>query len=206
MTADVDTVVLDKCLAFCQALVQSNNHFTFKLAIGNVDFNFEHKKPEKSFLKKKKKSPSQMRREERRRQERAKVNDLKEAGKASEENFKPVAINCSQCDVTSSSEEDLRAHIETEHAPSVVPTPEKERALDQIADLELTPPVHNLRNENFVAPAVKVLRCSYKRCNETFTSIDEKWNHEEEMSMNGRGLLWQQHSGPKRNVKEQGLE
>ena len=205
MTADVDTVVLDKCLAFCQALVQSNNHFTFKLAIGNVDFNFEHKKPEKSFLKKKKKSPSQVRREERRRQERAKVNDLKEAGKASEENFKPVAVNCSQCDVTSSSEEDLRAHIETEHAPSVLPTPEKERAFDQIADLELTPPVHNLRKENLFASAVKVLRCSYKRCDETFTSIDAKWNHEGEMSMIGRGL-GQQHSGPKRNVKEQGLE
>ena len=49
MTADVNTMVLDKCLAFCQALVQSNNQFTFKLAIGDVNFNFEHKKPEKSF-------------------------------------------------------------------------------------------------------------------------------------------------------------
>ena len=57
MTAEVDTVVLDKCLAFCQALVQSNNQFTFKLAIGNVDFNFEHKKPEKSFWKKKEEVP-----------------------------------------------------------------------------------------------------------------------------------------------------
>ena len=205
MTADVDTVVLDKCLAFCQALVQSNNHFTFKLAIGNVDFNFEHKKPEKSFLKKKKKSPSQMRREERR-QERAKVNDLKEAGKASEENFKPAAISCSQCDFASSSEEDLRIHVEIEHASSVLPTPEKERAPDQIADLELTPPVQNLRTEISVAPSVKVFRCSYKRCDETFTSIDEKRSHEEKISMSGPGYFGKLHSGPGRNVEEQGLK
>ena len=204
MTAEVNTVVLDKCLAFCKALVQSNNQFTFKLAIGNVNFNFEHKKPEKSFWKKKKKSPSQVRREERRRQERAKVNDPKDAGRASEENFKPVAINCSQCDFTSSSEEDLRIHVKTEHRSFVLPTPEKERAPDQIAELELTP-VHNLRSENFATPAVKVIRCSYKRCNETFTSIHEMQNHEEE-SMNGRGYVWKLHSGPKRNAEEQGLE
>ena len=206
MTAEVDTVVLDKCLAFCQALVQSNSQFTFKLAIGNVDFNFEHKKPEKSFWKKKKNSPSQVRREERRRQERAKVNDPKEAARASEENFKSVAINCSQCDFTSSSEEDLRIHVKTEHQSFVLPTPEKERAPDQIAELELTPPVHNLRNENFAAPAVKVIRCSYKRCNETFASSHEMQNHEEEMSMNGRGYFGKLHSGPKRNAEEQGLK
>ena len=101
--------------------------------------------------------------------------------------------------------EDLRIHVETEHTSSVLPTPEKERAVNQIAELELTP-VHNLRNETFVAPAVKVLRCSYHSCDETFTSIDEKRNHEEEMSMISRGLYGQRHSGPKRNVKDQGLE
>ena len=138
MTAEMDTVT------FCQALVQSNNQFTFKLAIGNFDFNFEHKKPEKSFWKKKMKSPSQVRREERRRQERAKVNDPKEAGKASEEISKPVAFNCSHCDFTSSSEEDLRIHVETQHTSSVLPTPEKEHAPHQIAELELTP-VHQVR-------------------------------------------------------------
>ena len=206
MTADVNAMVLDKCLAFCQALVQSNNHFTFKLTIGDVNFNFENKKPEKSFWTKKKKSPSQVRREERRRQEKAKVNDPKEAGKASEEHFKPVAFNCSQCDFTSSSEEDLRIHVETEHTSSVLPTPEKERAPDQIADLELTPPAHNLRTEFFVAPSVKVFRCSYKRCDETFTSIDEKSSHEEKISMSGPGYFGKLHSGPGRNVEEQGLK
>ena len=206
MTADVNAMVLDKCLAFCQALVQSNNHFTFKLAIGDVNFNFENKKPEKSFWKKKKKSPSQVRREERRRQEKAKVNDPKEAGKASEEHFKPVAFNCSQCDFTSSSEEDLRNHVETEHTTSVLPTPEKERAPDQIADLKLTPPAHNMRTEFFVASSEKVLRCSYRRCNQIFNSIEEKWSHEEEISMSGPGYFGTLHSGPQRNVEEQGLE
>ena len=199
-------MVLDKCLAFCQALVQSNNQFTFKLAIGNVNFNFEHKQPEKSFWRKKKKSPTQIKREERRRQERAKLNEPKEAAKASEENFKPVAINCSQCDFTSSTEEDLRIHVENEHTSSVLPTPENERAPDQIADLELTPPVHNMRTEFFVAPSEKVLRCSYRRCNETFTSIDDKWSHEEKISMSGRGYFGKLHSGPEQNVEEQGLE
>ena len=147
MTAEVDSVILDKCFAFCQALVQSNNHFTLKLSIGNVNFNFEHKKPEKSFWKKKKKSPSQVRREERRRQERAKVNDPKEAEIASVE--KPAAIICSQCDFTSSSEEDLRTHIKSEHESFDLPTPEKERAPDKIAELELTP-VQNLRNDSIL--------------------------------------------------------
>ena len=91
-------------------------------------------------------------------------------------------------DFTSSSEEDLRIHVKTEHQSFVLPTPEKERAPDQIAELELTPPVHNLRKENFAA--VKVIRCSYKRSNATFASIHEMQNHEEEMSMNGRGYLW----------------
>ena len=44
-----------------------------------------------------------------------------------------------------------------------------------------------------VAPAVKVLRCSYKRFNETFASIHEKRSHEEEMSMSGRGNFHQRH-------------
>ena len=173
----MDTVVLDKCLAFCQALVQSNNQFTFKLAIGNVDFNFEYKKPEKSFLKKKKKSPSQIRREERRKQERNQVNDsTKAAEKASEEDSKPVAR--SQCDLTMSSEEDLKIHAETEHTYPVLSTPEKERAPDPIADLKLTP-IHSQRHEeNVCAPALKVLSCRHRRCTATFVSMDEKLNHE----------------------------
>ena len=175
----MDTVVLDKCLAFCQALAQSNNQFTFKLAIGKVDFNFDFKKPEKSFWKKKKKSPSQIRREERRKQERNQVNDSKRAAeKASEENPKPAAINCSQCDLTMSSEEDLKIHAKTEHAYPALSTPEKERAPDPIADLELTP-IHSQRSEeNVVAPEVEVLRCRHKRCAKTFASMDEKLNHE----------------------------
>ena len=173
----MDTVVLDKCLAFCQALAQSNNQFTFKLAIGNIDFNFEHKKPEKSFCKKKKKSPSQIRREERRRQARNQVNDSKKAAeKASEENPKPVA--CSQCDFTLSSEEDLKIHTETEHTYHASSTPEKERAPDPIADLELTPIQSQRNEENVSAHAEKVLRCRHRWCKRTFESMDELRKHE----------------------------
>ena len=62
----------NKCLAFCQALVSSNQKFTFTLSIGKETFNFDNKELVASSCvhKKKKKSPSQIRREEKRREAR----------------------------------------------------------------------------------------------------------------------------------------
>ena len=77
---------------------------------------------------------------------------------------------------------------------------------EMLIQICLTPPVQNLRTEISVAPSVKVFRCSYKRCDETFTSIDEKRSHEEKISMSGPGYFGKLHSGPERNVEEQGLE
>ena len=63
---------IDKCLAFCQALVSSNQKFTFTLSIGKETFKFDNKELVASSCGKtlKKKSPSQIRREDRRREAR----------------------------------------------------------------------------------------------------------------------------------------
>ena len=63
---------IDKCLAFCQALVSSNQKFTFSLSIGKETFKFDNKKLVASCCGKtlKKKSPSQIRREYRSREAR----------------------------------------------------------------------------------------------------------------------------------------
>ena len=63
---------VDKCLAFCQALVSSNQKFTFTLSIGKETFKFDNKELVASSCGKtlKRKSPSQIRREDRRREAR----------------------------------------------------------------------------------------------------------------------------------------
>ena len=62
---------VDKCLAFCQALVSSNQKFTFTLSIEKETFKFDNKElVASSCVTKKKKSPSQIRRENRRREAR----------------------------------------------------------------------------------------------------------------------------------------
>ena len=63
---------VDKCLAFCQALVSSNQKFTFTLSIGKETFKFNNQELVASSCvkSKKKKSPCQLRREDRRREAR----------------------------------------------------------------------------------------------------------------------------------------
>ena len=61
----------------------------------------------------------------------------------------------------------------------------------------------------FYVPLSQVVRLverilADERCNENFTSIDEKWIHEEKMS--GRGYFGKLHSGPQQIVEEQGLK
>ena len=75
-------------------------------------------------MKKKKKSPSQVRREQRRKEERS----LKKAAEATEKVAEASEFQCSQCDSSFKTEEDLNAHIGEVHTAPVLPTPEKERA------------------------------------------------------------------------------
>ena len=58
---------MEKCLAFCQGLVQSNNKFSFNFSCGKDNFNFDNKELVNSSWKKKK-SPSQLRRQKKRRE------------------------------------------------------------------------------------------------------------------------------------------
>ena len=131
---------VDKCLAFCQSLAMSGQRFSFTLSMGKDTFSFSNKELDSSScMKKKKKSPSQVRREQRRKEERSlrkaaePTEKVAEASKSKE--F--VDFQCSQCDSSFKVEEYLNAHISDRH--TTLPTPEKERAPDQVAELLLTP-------------------------------------------------------------------
>ena len=64
-----------------------------------------------------------------------------------------VIFQCSQCDFNFKTEEDLNAHIDDMHTSPTLPTPEKERAPDQIADPLLTP-IHGQRKEKDTIPSL----------------------------------------------------
>ena len=124
---------IDKCLAFCQALVSSNQKFTFTLSIGKETFNFDNKELVASSCvhKKKKKSPSQIRREEKRREARKlkiaeKVADVspsatlqqaaeKTAVNAVQQESTTLEFKCEQCDYKSTSERGLKQHTRMKH-------------------------------------------------------------------------------------------
>ena len=82
---------MEKCLAFCQALIQSDQKFTLSLAIGKDKLFFSNKELESSW--KKKKSPSQVRREERRKRERQSKPTEEVAGDAAVE----ITVKTTEC-------------------------------------------------------------------------------------------------------------
>ena len=139
----MDTSV-DKCLAFCQTLAMSGQKFTFSLSIGKDNFSFNNKELASSSCVKKK-SPSQIRRELRRREERTVKNAAAESTakvaevNGAEETVSPLGFKCSQCDLHSNSEEELKTHMKDEHTIPILSTPEKERLPDQSGELILTP-------------------------------------------------------------------
>ena len=184
---------VDKCLAFCQSLAMSVQRFSFTLSIGKDNFSFSNKElGSSSCVKKKKKSPSQVRREQRRKEERS----LKKAAETTEKvveaseseesgsKVKNALFQCSQCDLYFKAEEDLNAHVGDLH--TTLPTPEKERAPDQIADLLLTP-IHGQRKDSGTLPSppssLSVVCDVHKPgprswlpggpCGETFSSEDD---------------------------------
>ena len=117
---------MEKCLAFCEALVCSGQKFTFNISLGKDKFFFCNKELASSWQQKsKKKSPSQMRREEKRRRERQNGNSkisAKEAevvptkAKSSEENaVLPENFHCDLCKFKTASEKGLKAHTTMNH-------------------------------------------------------------------------------------------
>ena len=142
----MDKDIVEKCLAFCQALSGNNKLFSFSLKIGSDNFNFELKELAKSSCIKKKKSPSQLRREMRRREDRkrATTKTKEDIAELSETSVIVVKPKCDPCDTTFNSEEELSAHIETNH--KTLPSPEKERGITSLCDLQLSP-IHGQRDE-----------------------------------------------------------
>ena len=131
----MDKDVVEKCLAFCQALSSSNQLFSFNLKIGGVTFSFDLKELAKSSCIKKKKSPSQLRREKKRKG----VERKRGASKAEEDTAEVTVVKpkCDPCGASFNSEEELSTHRESDHKE--MPSPEKERSSASCSDLQLTP-------------------------------------------------------------------
>ena len=119
--------LVEKCLAFCQALTGNNQQFSFSLSLATDIFNFSTMELVKSsYGKKKKKSPSQLRREARRREDRRRAETKAEYEDIAEVSEKSVAAakpKCNHCDTGFNSEEELRAHIESVHDTSLTSLP-----------------------------------------------------------------------------------
>ena len=130
---------VDKCLAFCQALVSSNQKFTFAISIGKETFKFDNKELVASSCgkNKKKKSPSQVRREERRREARKlkiaeqvvevlpSANPQQAAEKTAvnavpQQESTTSEFKCEQCDYKSTSERGLKQNTRIKHRISQV--------------------------------------------------------------------------------------
>ena len=104
----MSSVVVDKCLAFCQGLVNSNHHFTFSLKLGkDLNFEFQNKELVHSSCTRKKKSPSQLRRENRRRESRKSADVSPEVAVKS----LPDVFKCDQCETSFDSEKWLNIHV-----------------------------------------------------------------------------------------------
>ena len=86
----MDVLVLEKCLAFCQGLVETNTKFSLNLSLGMDVFNFNNKELDNSSWKKKKKSPSQLRREKRRKDDREKTKE--DTGEVSEKSVSVLSV------------------------------------------------------------------------------------------------------------------
>ena len=135
LSKKMEAIVVDKCLAFCQALTQSNHIFNFSLTMGKDNFTFKKELVQSSCMKVKK-SPSQMRREERRKEDRKQSMTTDVTEKVTE--ISKSVFKCDQCDKISKSEKGLKMHISRAHKTSTE-TPEKLRHSSLSTSLLLTP-------------------------------------------------------------------
>ena len=134
----------------------------------------------------KKKSPSQIRRELRRKEERSLKKAAEPAEKVVEasesESDATVGFQCSQYDLSFKAGEDLNAHIGEVHSAPVLPTPEKERAPDQAAELLLTPISGQRKEEDTHLHDVSVCDLPMKpgggtKCGKTFANENDLRMH-----------------------------
>ena len=94
----MDILVMEKCLAFFQGLVQSNNKFSFNFSCGKDTFNFDNKELVHSSWKEKK-SQSQLRREKMRREIRMMNQELTEKVPAKVISG-TLKFKCTQCETS----------------------------------------------------------------------------------------------------------
>ena len=141
--------MVEKCLAFCQALVTANKTFSLHLSINKDSFVFSNKELTKSSCMAKKKSPSQVRREMRRRNERE--SKKSEVTVNVNEHFNPetpAVYSCNLCEVNFKTEKRLKIHIGKVHKEDVLEsTLEKERDKVQDESSLLLTPIKEVREE-----------------------------------------------------------
>ena len=144
----MDSGVVEKCLAFCQALVTTNQTFSFNLTISKDNFNFTNKELQGSSCRGKKKSPSQVRSEDRRRKEREKIQcDVTE--NVAENSVPEISdYTCNQCEEKFKTEKGLKIHIGRMHKEDCLQsTPEKERVvIEEEPSLNIIP-IKEVRDE-----------------------------------------------------------
>ena len=193
----MDTVVIEKCLAFCQALSADNKLFFFGLKIGSDTFNFELKELVKGSCIKKKKSPSQLRRELRRREERKRTATRtdEDIEQVSENPVIDVKPKCQSCGKGFTSEEELNTHNDSDH--KALHSPEKERSNASVSELQVSPLRMQQREDEKLSeqegasspllcvaspPPPLRYRCNKGHCNYagTFTSEDDLRVHTHE--------------------------
>ena len=143
---NMDVVVVQKCLAFCQGLVESNIRFTFNLSLAKDAFIFDNKELAKSSCEKKKKSPSQLRREKKRKEERQ--NKKEDTVKVYETLDESPTFKCDHCKAEFKSEKGLNIHVGKSHKTNSSATPEKERGSSPQKELLLNlTPAKEVREE-----------------------------------------------------------
>ena len=134
MTAEVESnsILVSKCLAFCQTLASQGQAFSFSLVIGpDFSFSLDTRSKEQCSLevkkKKKKQSPSTLRRNARRREEFAKKKQASSAETLAgdEQLTSAQAPKCDQCDYVGTSEKGLKQHMRMKHKASGA-APQKE--------------------------------------------------------------------------------
>ena len=174
LPAKMDTVVVEKCQAFCQALITGNHKFTFSLSIGKDKFNFETKELTRSSCEKKKKSPSQIRRETKRREERKQL----KAPATEKVAERPVAKSCTLCNLSFNTEQGLKIHIGKTHKTADLPTPEKQRNHSTSTEASLVlSPGNESRCEELESSTSAYHKC--RGCEKVFMVQDDLIEHED---------------------------
>ena len=124
----IDVLVLEKCLAFCYVLVETNAEFSFNIPMGKDAFNFNNKELDKSFWNKNKKCLGQLRRKRRRKDDRK--NQIKRLKKFLKSlTLENLSFTCDHCDASFKYNEGLKIHVGKAHKSEVISVPEKERGV-----------------------------------------------------------------------------